>query len=136
MGIHAANLLKVIFKDNPAITVVDTAEHGVVLLEYFIGFDKAVLIDAIQTGQRSPGTVFEIDSSDLKPVITPSPHFTGIPELFRIAEQLEIEFPKEIKIVAMEVEDLSTLGGGLSDSVADSLPELVRTVEEMVHRWG
>ncbi len=134
VGILAARELKERLEGKA--DVVETAEHGVVLLDHFIGYDKAIVVDAIKTGKNSPGTVLEIDPGKLMPAANPSPHFTGLPELFVLARQFEVEFPTEVRIVAMEVEDLYTLGGEMTPAVRDSLPELVRRVEEQVLRWS
>ena len=61
--------------------VVETAMHGLALLDHFLGYERAILLDAIQTGKQPPGTIIELGVADLSPIATPSPHFTGLPEM-------------------------------------------------------
>jgi hydrogenase maturation protease len=102
---------------------------GVALLDLFVGYERAVILDAIQTHRYSPGSIVELSPSDLDSVVAPSPHYAGLPELLALAKQLQLDFPKEIKVFAVEVEDPYTIGGDLSDSARDALPELERRVE-------
>jgi hydrogenase maturation protease len=110
--------------------VVDTSWHGIALLEVFLGYDRAILIDAICTGKHPPGTIIEINVTDLSPALAPSPHFTGIPEMLAIARELELDFPKEFRIIAMEVADPLTIGGALTPAVEKAIPQLCDRVCE------
>ena len=116
--------------------VVETAMHGLALLDIFLGYDRAILLDAIQTGQRPPGTVIEIKASELDPVIAPSPHFAGLPEMLAIAHQLQLEFPKEFRIFAIEVVDPHTIGGPMTPAVRDAIPTLCDRVHEALAAWA
>ena len=72
---------------------VETGLHGVALLDLFIGYEKAIIVDAIKTGRYPPGTIVEIDPEELVAVDNPSPHYTGVPELIKLAAELKINFP-------------------------------------------
>jgi hydrogenase maturation protease len=104
--------------------VQETAWHGVALLELFIGYDRAILLDAIMTGKRAPGTIVEMDPGDLAPAYATSPHFTGLPEMIAMAKELQLEFPKTFQIFAVEVADPHTIGGEMTPAVRDAIPAL------------
>ena len=112
--------------------VVETSLHGLALLELFLGYRRAVLIDAIHTATRPAGAIVELDPGELATVASPSPHYTGLPEMLTLAAQLELDFPGEIHIIAMEVADPHTIGGELTPAVRQALPELVARVRERV----
>lgn len=133
VGILAARALKERLKDKA--DVVESALSGMALLDLFIGYDRAIIIDAVKTGRTPPGTISELDPVDLGAVLAPSPHYAGLPELIATAQRLHLDFPKEIKIFAMEVEDPYTIGGKLSPAVAQALRELVQRVERQIARW-
>jgi len=116
--------------------VIDTSISGLALLEVLTGYDQAVIIDAICTGRDTPGTISQLDPADLAPVTAPSPHYAGLPEMFDLAEQLNLEFPQEIVIYAVEVSDPFTIDGPMTPAVEQALPELVRKVEEQVTQWA
>lgn len=107
---------------------IESSLHGVALLDLFIGYEKAIIVDAIKTGRHPPGTIIEIDPEELLAVDNPSPHFTGVPELIRIAADLKIEFPKVFRIVAMEVSDTSDMKCELTEPVASAMDDFVSRV--------
>ncbi len=133
VGIVAARALKGKLKDQA--DVVESSLAGMALLDLFIGYERAIIIDAAKTGQSPPGTIYELSPADLGAVIAPSPHYAGLPELLATAHQLQLNFPKEIKIFALEVEDPYTIGGGLSQPVQQALARLIQRVEQQLEQW-
>ena len=115
--------------------VVDTSLSGLALLDFFDGYDKAILIDAVQTKRCPPGTVTELTPADLSAVVAPSPHYAGLPELLDLAGRLEMDFPDEIRIFAVEVVDPHTIGGAVSDPVRRSVGEVAERVRSQVRLW-
>lgn len=133
VGIWAARVLKERLKDQA--DVVESSMSGMALLELFIGYERAIIIDAIKTGRQAPGTISELSPSDLSSVIAPSPHYAGLPELLALAKRLNLDFPKEIKIFALEVEDPYIIGSALSEPVRNALEELTQRVCGQLNRW-
>ncbi|MCS7197085.1 MAG: hydrogenase maturation protease [Candidatus Bipolaricaulota bacterium] len=133
VGILATRVLKERLQERA--DVVESALSGMALLECLIGYERAIIIDAVKTGKSPPGTIVELSPADLGAVLAPSPHYAGLPELIAAAQALQLDFPKEIQIFAIEVEDPYTIGGELSPAVAHALPKLIQRVEEQVARW-
>ena len=115
--------------------VVECNLHGVALLDVILGYEKLIIIDAIKTGNVPPGTIIELRPSDLSPVLAPSPHYAGLPELSALADRLQLGFPQDIMIFAVEIADHRTIGRPLSLPVANALPGLVRRIMTQVHKW-
>jgi len=133
VGILAARALKKQLSRKA--DIVESSLAGLALLEQLVGYQQAVIIDAVQTGCHPPGTVLELDPQELAPVVAPSPHYAGLPEVIALAQRLELDFPQDLAIFAMEVQDPYTIGGGLTPAVQDALPELVDKVVAQVARW-
>lgn len=112
--------------------VLESSLSGVALIELLVGYERVILIDAIQTGENPPGTIRKLTPADLDCVFAPSPHYAGIPELIALATQLDLDFPNEIVIYAMEVTDTCSLGGPLSPAVRNSLGDLIDRVKQDV----
>jgi hydrogenase maturation protease len=133
VGILAARRLK------PALLgqadVIESSLSGLALLDLFIGYDRAIVIDAIHTADGEPGAILELDSSDLRSVIAPSPHFAGLPEMFVLAGRLDLKFPKKVLILAVETLDPYTIGKGLSAPVEQAIPEIVKRVCRQTRLW-
>ena len=133
VGILAARVLKERLKDKA--DVVESSLSGMALLDLLVGYERAILIDAVKTGRTPPGTIAELSPADLGAVAAPSPHYAGLPELIATAQALHLDFPKEIKIFAIEVEDPHTIGRWLSPTVAQALGKLIPQVERQVTQW-
>lgn len=104
--------------------VVGTSLHGLALLELFLGYRRAIVIDGVMTGEHPPGTIVELDRSQLRPVAVPSPHFAGFPEMLLLAQGLGLDFPRDVRIFAVELADAGTIGGAMSEPVLRALPTL------------
>jgi hydrogenase maturation protease len=116
--------------------VVTSSQSGLALFETLVGYDRAIIIDAIQTGKSPPGTIHELTPADLDFVQAPSPHYAGLPEMFTLARELQVEFPQEILILAIEAVDASTIGGKMSAPVRKVLPQVILQVERQVAAWA
>jgi hydrogenase maturation protease len=115
--------------------LVESSLHGLALIDLFIGFDRTIIIDAIQTGKHQPGEIIQLSPADLDHVIAPSPHYSGMPEMLALAKELDLEFPKEIVIFAIEVIDPHTIGGGLTPLINEKLPNLVAMAKDQLAKW-
>jgi hydrogenase maturation protease len=105
------------------------------LLDLLVGYDRAIIIDAIYSGNHPPGTITQLNMDDLSRVVAPTPHFAGLPELFALAQRLELDFPEELVIFAVEAEDPLTIGGSLSPAVEQALPDLIDQTINRVSQW-
>lgn len=133
IGIYAARALAAPLQGRA--DVQECSICGIALMEIFTGFQRVVVIDAIQTGSHPPGTILVLVPADLDAVVAPSPHYAGLPEMFALATQLGLDFPREFVIFAMEVQDPYTVGGDMTPLVAAALPELVQRVLAQVEAW-
>lgn len=130
VGILAARLLRE--RLGPDIAVIASAQSGMALIDLLTGYERAVIIDAIQTGSRPAGSILRLTPGDLREVYSPSPHYAGLPEMFAVARQLALPFPSQIDLVAIEITDAVTVGGAMSVPVAAALQPLVSDVEAIL----
>ena len=112
------------------------------LIETWAGADRAVVIDAMRSGERA-GAVRRIEvGRDALPSWAPlaSSHHAGLAEAVDLGRALD-RLPDQLVIYAVEVEDVSP-GEGLSPAVAAALSDLVRRLqteldlERVLHRHG
>ena len=115
--------------------IIATGLHGAALLDIPVGYRKVIVIDAIYMTGFPPGSVIELNLDELRTVMSPSPHYTGLPELILLAEQMQLDFPEEIKIFAVEVDNPYTVGKEMSSSVVRSLGKLIPCVKAYVDWW-
>ena len=116
--------------------VVDCNISGVGLLDVLAGYGKVIFIDAVHTKRFPPGSVLEFGVDSFRSIHSDSPHHTGLAELISISEWLGIDFPKEIAILAVEVEDRFVLGAELSRAVESAIDPLLDKVKSQLRRWS
>lgn len=134
IGIRASEELR--RRLRPDVDVVASSQSGLALLELLEGYDRAVIVDAIQTGTGPPGQIVRLSPDDLRHTHAPSPHYAGLPEMFAIASTLSLKFPTQIDLIAVEIGDASTVGGPISGEVLSSLRPLVESVTDILRSGG
>jgi hydrogenase maturation protease len=118
-----------------SVDVLEAAGGGIALLDILEGYDFALLLDSIATGTHPPGSILEFTSDKFRKLVAPSPHYTGVPELLQLAEQLDIPFPKTLRILALEIADPYEIREGLSQSATDALENLVARAKQILDSW-
>jgi hydrogenase maturation protease len=113
-GLMVAREIRRRLSRSDAIEVQETSEMGLSLLDYIVGFDDLILVDAVQTEQAPPGFLHELDDTRLKVLPLVSPHFLGVGEVVALGRQLGLRVPRRVKIFAIEVKDPFTVKVGLT----------------------
>jgi hydrogenase maturation protease len=134
VGLHAARLLRWVLPEN--VDIIETGEAGFALLELMTGYRRVLILDAIQTRKHPPGTLLHYTRENFTAILSPSPHYAGLPDLEVLAKRTGIDFPARILILAMEVEDMRHIGEELSPSVAKSLHAYVREAHTILEEWN
>jgi hydrogenase maturation protease len=111
---------------------VETGEAGLALVELLEGYDKALILDAAVTGNHPPGMVLEYTADNFSRVVAPSPHYAGLPEVLDLARRLGLDFPRIIRVLAMEVEDPYSVREELSPAVSAALPSFIQRAQQVL----
>lgn len=130
LGIVAAERLRPRLPDFVEVTA--TTETGFRLLDYLLYARRVIVVDTILTGRAPPGTVFVVREKDVRQVSGGSPHYVGLFEALDAGRVLQQPVPEEMVIVAVEGDDLRTVGGAMGDAVREALPRVLALVEELV----
>jgi hydrogenase maturation protease len=130
VGIHVARELKK--RKMPGVDVEELAASGLELLDVVRGYDKVVIIDAIQTTKGKPGELYILEEKDFeKSIHGSSPHGINIATALALGRKLvPNEMPKEVVFFAVEAEDLVNVSEKLTPRVAKALPRIVERVEK------
>ena len=115
----------------PHVTIMDGGTDGLGLIEYFKEYKKVILVDAVLMGMP-PGTVkvfkpddalFHIGGDSL------STHGFGIPELIKLAKELDI-LP-DLTIIGIQAEN-TDYGKGLSESVKCNIDKIINIMASFI----
>ncbi len=122
----AQNLQKLVSSE---VEVVEASLAGFNLIDLVAGYEKAILIDAVQTKGGKVGDIYKLDKDSL----AFSQRLTSIHDLdlftaWELGEKLGIKLPKEMVIFAIEVEDVLTFGEKLTPKVEAAIPKVCELV--------
>ena len=116
------------------IDIFEVASAGFMLLDLLEGYHKVIIIDTILSTHQ-PGLIRELTVKELSCRLTSSPHYAGLPEIIGLAKKLELNFPDEVRILVMEIEDPFIIRQGLSPNIEGKIPELVKKVKDIIYDW-
>jgi hydrogenase maturation protease len=132
VALHVADRLEA--EGLPGAVVRRSAASGLYLLDDMEGFDRVVVVDAVRTGARAPGTVLSFPLEDLRAPEGPSPHAIGLPSALGRARAAGAPVPSRVHVVAVEAEEMETVGERLTPAVAAAVPAACAAVREAVGR--
>jgi len=133
VGIHVANQLKQ-HVNHPDVTFDEALTGGMNLLDLILGYDKAILIDAINIKNARNGEVKRLILSDFPSIHSNNPHDVSLLEALNLAERLgEKRIPNEIVIIGIVLKEIPyVFGDQLSSKIAAAVPEAVKlTISEL-----
>ena len=128
VGLHVVRELRRRLGDEGEIAVEETCEMGLALLDFFVGHRAVIIVDSIRTGRVPPGTVHEVDATELKQLTGRTPHFLGVGETLALGRHLGLAMPEHVKVFAIEVEDPFTLGTEMTKPVQRAVSEALERV--------
>jgi hydrogenase maturation protease len=109
------------------------ATAGLALLDILQGYERAFIVDSAVTGTRPPGHLHRIGTASLTQLpLNLSSHYAGLPEVLALAEVLNLQLPRSIEVLGVEIEDPYTIQTGLSPHLKVELPGLVDRMEQLL----
>lgn len=133
VGLKVAEGVRQRLSADPDIEVDVDYWGGLRLMERLIGYDRAIIIDAICTGNHPAGTLLHLGPNDLPTQHTASAHDVNLPTALQLATSMGLTIPQEITIIAIEAEKVLDFGEGLTEAVAAAVPAAIEAVVEAVH---
>jgi len=120
--------------NDPHITVAETSAAGLSLLDSIVGYDRVVIIDAVQTKKGQVGQIYRMKPEDFSfAKHFSSPHQINLVTALELGKMLDLDMPQEISIFAVEAKDVSNFSERCTPEVARAIPEVVKMVlEELV----
>jgi len=126
VGIHVIQRLEAMKR---GVETFDAAMGSIEVIEAMRGYDRAFIVDAIQSGARS-GTihVVKLSKGEVPPVLTHS-HGTDIITTIQLGYRLYgAEMPKEITLLAVEAEDITTINDRLTPNVEAAVGKVIKMI--------
>ncbi len=126
VGIHVVNEVKKQIK-NPDITIDEAITGGMNLLDLLLGYDKAVIVDAVKSDDSEHGEVKRISLSHFNTMHSCNPHDVSLIEAIEMAKKMgEKKIPKEIIIIGVMMKQIPCeFGEELSKKIQAAVPKAV-----------
>lgn len=109
-----------------AVDVDCLALGGLRLMERLVGYDRAIVVDAIVTGDQPAGTIvwgeLPAPADERSPSHTGSAHDTTLETALRLGRALGAALPSEVLVLAIEAGPSFEFGEELSAPVAAAVP--------------
>lgn len=114
------------------VAVTEASVGGLRLMEMMVGYDRAILVDALQHPDAKPGTIHRMSLDDLR-AISPTQHSacahdTSLTTALEMGRQMGLALPKEVSIYAVGVEDVLCFGEEPTPAVAKAIPNVITAV--------
>lgn len=126
VGIKVSRILKErVFAEND-IDVVEIYAGGMRLMDAMVGYERAVIIDAMVTGKLSPGSLQTLPLSALISTRNMTcMHDTNILTALEFGRMLGIKLPEDITVFGIEAKDVETFGEELTSGVSEAVSAVV-----------
>jgi len=117
--------------NSPQVTVAETSAAGLRLLDSIVGYDKVIIIDAIQTKKGRAGQIYRMKPEDFSfAKHLSSPHQINLVTALELGKMLNLVMPQEITIFAVEAKDITSFNEKCTPEVEKAIPEVVKMVLE------
>lgn len=101
---------------------------GLQLLDYLIGYEHCIIVDAVVTGAHPPGTIYRFEQAPRdKPikVSLTSSHQIDLFQVVELAKLLKADIPRTITVYGIEASDVTTFNSRCTERVSKAIPQLV-----------
>jgi hydrogenase maturation protease len=124
---------------NSDVSFVEASVGGLRLLDILAGYDRAIMVDAIQTPSGKPGEVYRLHAGDLNASRhVGSTHDLTLSGALALGRRLGMDLPRDrdLIILAVEAEDVLTFGESPTPEVAAAIPAVVKLVLDEIASPG
>jgi hydrogenase maturation protease len=111
------------------VTVMETSLSGLSLIDLLAGYDKAIIVDAIQTKEGRAGQIYRLSPDAFNDTRhASSPHDVNFATALELGSKLGMAMPKHIVVYAVEVTDITTFSEEFTPKVKQAIPECIKRI--------
>ena len=133
VGLRVAAELKKLLVGRDDVDVTEDYWGGLRLMERMIGYERAVVVDAICTG-AAPGTIHHLTTDSIATQKSASAHDVNLPTALAFGRRAGAKLPadEDVRLVGIEAEDLINFNDECTPAVAAAIPRAVREVIQIL----
>ncbi|MCK4272201.1 hydrogenase maturation protease [bacterium] len=129
VGIHVVRELRRRFSDRGDLVFQEASVAGLAILDLVCGYQKLVVIDAIETEEGKPGQIYRLSQDTFKEDVPFwSAHGIGISTALDLGRRCGCQVPQDVIFYAVEVTDVRTWHRGCTPAVVKAIPAVVQRI--------
>jgi hydrogenase maturation protease len=108
---------------------------GLSLMEHLVGYDRAILLDAVNLGRLPVGDLYCLPLADLPDHSTGhmgSAHDTSLATAMQLGQSMGLELPKEVWIIGVESQNVYDFSEDLTPPVAAAVPRAAALLQSLL----
>ena len=133
LGFRVVCLVRDNFKQ-PNVTIAQASVAGLDVLELLAGYDKAIIIDAIQTEVGQAGSIYRLKLQEIAAGALSTPHDINFITALELGYRLGLTLPAEVVIFAIEADDVTSCQEACSQAVSEAIPACADMVIQELQR--
>jgi len=115
--------------NTPDVDIMEASIAGLDFLDLLTGYDRTIIIDAIQTEKGTPGQIYRFGPDILTSTRhAGTPHDVNLATALELGKRLNMKLPRQIIIFAIEVKDVTSFSEECTPEVMKAIPACVRMV--------
>jgi hydrogenase maturation protease len=118
--------LQTLRQEEDTFDIVYLSIGGLGLMEHLVGYDRAIIVDAMVAGKELPGTISTQtleDIFELNTVHMTSIHDTSLQDAVSLARKMGVSMPKNIIVVGIATDSTYNFSEVLTPQVAAVIPQ-------------
>ena len=119
----------------PEVEIRSSSVFGLALLDEFVRRERVLVIDSYIPSDAAGARIREFRLDEVGAATAPSPHSVGLGEIREIMRNLQIGFPREVRILAIPVVDPATFSTEMTPEVQGRVREAADRARRIVRRW-
>jgi hydrogenase maturation protease len=134
IGIHVVRAVAARVRPDD-VAFAEASVGGLRLLDSLVGYERVILVDAIQLPGGQPGAVYRLRPDDLTQSLhSGSSHDLSLSGALTLGRNLGMVLPKDddLVILGVQVEDVLTFGENCTPAVTAAIPRAVQLVCEEI----
>lgn len=119
---------------NRQVDVIEAGIAGLDFLDLLTNYDRAIIIDVIQTEEGVPGQIYRLEPDALAGTRhSGAPHDVNLVTALELGRKLNLPLPEQIILFAIEAEDVTSFGEICTPAVTKAIPLCVEMiVQELI----
>jgi hydrogenase maturation protease len=129
IGLRVIQALRPHLANRPDVDLAEDYWGGLRLMERMIGYERAIIVDAIQS-QQPPGTVHLLSVGGVPTQRSASAHDVNLRTALQVGRQAGAQLPEDedILLIGVEAGDVQTFCEQLSPPVEQAIPRAIDAV--------